>query len=84
MGRAGHGVLEDRRFSEHRQGGAVRLQALDALREGRLGGAGLDVVKELLGHASIRSTERYLHPGLDAQREAVERLGPLQFGKEPR
>jgi integrase/recombinase XerD len=47
-------------------------------------GAGLDVVKELLGHASIRSTERYLHPGLDAQREAVERLGPLVFGKESR
>ena len=47
-------------------------------------GAGLDVVKELLGHASIRSTERYLHPGLDAQREAVERLGPLDFGKEPK
>jgi len=47
-------------------------------------GAGLDVVKELLGHASVRSTERYLHPGLDAQREAVERLGPLEFGKEPR
>jgi integrase/recombinase XerD len=47
-------------------------------------GAGLDVVKELLGHASIRSTERYLHPGLDAQRQAVERLGPLRFGTEPR
>jgi integrase/recombinase XerD len=47
-------------------------------------GAGLDVVKELLGHASIRSTERYLHPGLDAQREAVERLGPLVFSKESR
>lgn len=47
-------------------------------------GVGLDVVKELLGHASIRSTERYLHPGLDAQREAVERLGPLDFGRESR
>jgi len=47
-------------------------------------GAGLDVVKELLGHASVRSAERYLHPGLDAQREAAERLGPLEFGKEPR
>jgi integrase/recombinase XerD len=47
-------------------------------------GAGLDVVKELLGHSSIRSTERYLHPSLDAQREAVERLGPLEFGTEAR
>jgi integrase/recombinase XerD len=43
-------------------------------------GAGIDVVKELLGHASIRSTEAYLHPDLDAQRDAVERLGPLRFG----
>jgi site-specific recombinase XerD len=42
-------------------------------------GAGLDVVKELLGHASVRSSERYLHPDFDAQREAVERLGPLDF-----
>jgi integrase/recombinase XerD len=47
-------------------------------------GAGLDVVKELLGHVSICSTERYLNPGLDAQREAVERIGPLVFGKESR
>ena len=45
-------------------------------------GAGLDVVKELLGHASIRSTEAYLHPTIDAQRQAVERLGPLRFGSE--
>jgi integrase/recombinase XerD len=45
-------------------------------------GAGLDVVKELLGHASVRSSERYLHPDFDAQREAVERLGPLDFARE--
>ena len=44
-------------------------------------GAALDVVKELLGHASIRSTEAYLHPDADAQRAAVERLGPLNFGE---
>jgi len=43
-------------------------------------GASIDVVKELLGHASIRSTEVYLHPDADAQRAAVERLGPLSFG----
>ena len=42
-------------------------------------GAGLDVVKELLGHASIRSTETYLHPDVGAQREAVERLGPIDL-----
>src|SRR6266568_1401344 len=44
-------------------------------------GASIDVVKELLGHASIRSTELYLHPGTDAQRAAVDRLGPLGFGQ---
>jgi integrase/recombinase XerD len=44
-------------------------------------GASIDVVKELLGHASIRSTEVYLNPSLDVQRAAVERLGPLTFGE---
>jgi site-specific recombinase XerD len=44
-------------------------------------GASIDVVRELLGHASIRSTEAYLHPGIDAQRAAVDRLGPLGFGQ---
>jgi integrase/recombinase XerD len=44
-------------------------------------GVSIDVVKELLGHASIRSTELYLHPDSDAQRAAVERLGPLRFGE---
>ncbi len=44
-------------------------------------GASIDVVKELLGHASIRSTEVYMHPGIDAQRAAVDRLGPLRFGE---
>lgn len=43
-------------------------------------GVGLDVVAELLGHASIRSTEAYLHPNDDALRAAVDRLGPLGFG----
>jgi integrase len=42
-------------------------------------GAGLDVVKEMLGHASIRSTETYLHPDVGTQREAVERLGPIDL-----
>ena len=43
-------------------------------------GVGIDVVKELLGHASIRSTEAYLHPHIDVMRAAVDRLGPLGFG----
>lgn len=44
-------------------------------------GVGVDVVKELLGHASIRSTEAYLHPDVAALRAAVDRLGPLRFGE---
>ena len=44
-------------------------------------GASINVVKELLGHSSIRSTEVYMHPGIDAQRAAVDRLGPLRFGE---
>jgi site-specific recombinase XerD len=43
-------------------------------------GAAIDVVKELLGHASIRSTEAYLHPDVDALRAAVDRLGPIGTG----
>jgi integrase len=32
----------------------------------------LDVVAELLGHASVRSTQTYLHPSSVRQREAIE------------
>jgi integrase/recombinase XerD len=45
-------------------------------------GAGIDVVRELLGHASIRSTEVYLHPQESVMRAAVERLGPLRLGDQ--
>lgn len=44
-------------------------------------GVGIDVVKEVLGHASIRSTEAYLHPDDSAMRTAVDRLGPLGSGE---
>jgi integrase/recombinase XerD len=47
-------------------------------------GAGLDVVAELLGHASIRSTEAYLHPSAGALRAAVDRLGPLDLEEKRR
>lgn len=47
-------------------------------------GVGLDVVAELLGHRSIRSTEAYLHPNDDALRAAVDRLGPLDFEQQRR
>lgn len=33
----------------------------------------IDVVRELLGHASLQSTGVYLHPQAEAMREAVER-----------
>jgi integrase/recombinase XerD len=45
-------------------------------------GAGLDVVKEVLGHASIRSTEAYLNPGHDALRAAVDNLEPLRLSAD--
>ncbi len=45
-------------------------------------GAGLDVVAELLGHASVRSTEAYLHPAPETLRGAVDRLGPLRWGPD--
>jgi site-specific recombinase XerD len=35
---------------------------------------GLDVTQALLGHASITSTQIYLHPSPGRQREAVDRL----------
>jgi site-specific recombinase XerD len=46
-------------------------------------GAGIDVVKELLGHASILSTESYLHPDVAALRAAVDRLGPVRVEEIP-
>ncbi|XRQ07140.1 tyrosine-type recombinase/integrase, partial [Actinomadura welshii] len=45
------------------------------------GGADLQVVKERLGHASIATTERYLHTLPDADKtvlEASRKLGAVQ------
>jgi site-specific recombinase XerD len=36
--------------------------------------SGLDVAQEILGHASITSTQIYVHASAERQREAVERL----------
>src|SRR5665647_1723520 len=47
-------------------------------------GASIDVVKELLGHSSIRATEVYLHPDVDALRAAVDTLGPIDLGEAAR
>jgi site-specific recombinase XerD len=38
------------------------------------GGADLQIVKERLGHASIATTERYLHTLPDADETALEAL----------
>jgi|Deesub1362B_J571_1020462.scaffolds.fasta_scaffold02189_11 excisionase family DNA binding protein len=64
--------------------GAVRRAGIEALRfhdlrhtfATRLVQKGVDVetVKELLGHHSIRITQRYLHSNLKVKKDAVERL----------
>jgi site-specific recombinase XerD len=40
-------------------------------------GVGIDVVQELLGHASILTTQRYVNPSRRRLREAVEALESL-------
>ncbi|MGH9261171.1 MAG: tyrosine-type recombinase/integrase, partial [Acidimicrobiales bacterium] len=42
-------------------------------------GATLDVVKELLGHASILTTQRYANPTPERLRVAIDGVGPLRF-----
>lgn len=40
----------------------------------------LDVVRDVLGHSSIKTTERYAHALVDRQRSALESLGNLALG----
>lgn len=40
-------------------------------------GVPLDVVRDVLGHTSIKTTERYAHRMTDVKREAMEKLGDL-------
>jgi len=40
-------------------------------------GADLHVVREILGHTSIKTTERYAHVMVQPQRAALEKLGQL-------
>lgn len=44
-------------------------------------GVHVDVVRELLGHASLQSTGIYLHPQEEAMREAISRASAYRIGK---
>jgi len=45
------------------------------------GGADLQVVKERLGHASIATTEKYLHTLPDADETALEALTKIRLAR---
>jgi len=47
------------------------------------GGADLQVVKERLGHASIMTTQRYLHTLPDADETAVEAFSRIRNRTSP-
>ena len=40
------------------------------------------VIQSILGHASTRSTEPYIHPSMDRIRKALEKLPGVKFVKE--
>ena len=46
-------------------------------------GVPLDVVRDILGHSTIKTTERYAHALVHRQREALERLGDLHQSVTP-
>lgn len=46
-------------------------------------GANIIAVKEILGHADIKTTIKYFHPG-DSLTEAVEKLAKFNSFGEPR
>ena len=47
-------------------------------------GTPLDVVRDTLGHTTIRTTERYAHALVDRQRTTLEGLGTLTKKHQPR
>ena len=59
------------RFHDLRHTAATRLV---------LAGVDLPTVKEILGHASIKVTEKYTHPTPEHKRAAMDRLGNFQGG----
>jgi site-specific recombinase XerD len=64
---AGHRAGLDRRVTPHQLRHAFGSNLVDA-------GGSLDEVQELLGHASLSSTEVYLHPDPGRLRAAVDRV----------
>lgn len=46
-------------------------------------GVPLDVVRDILGHSTIKTTERYAHALVHRQRDALERLGELHQALTP-
>ena len=46
-------------------------------------GGSLDEVQELLGHASVHSTQPYIHPAPHRLRDAVERVASYRSKEEP-
>ncbi len=65
--------IKDLRFHDLRHTFATRL--IEA-------GADIVTLKELLGHFSIRVTQRYTHPSQEQKRAAVELLSGTRAGKE--
>lgn len=60
--------LDPRKASPHKFRYAYATELVDA-------GVGLDALKELLGHASLATTQVYAHTNYRRLQEAVERLG---------
>lgn len=40
-------------------------------------GVSLDVIRDILGHTTVKTTERYAHLQIDRQAEALRLLGQL-------
>ena len=65
------GLLEKRfRFHDLRHSFATRLAE---------SGVDLFTIKELLGHSTIVTTQRYAHPGKDAKKDAIARLAQTGY-----
>lgn len=66
--------VPDVRFHDLRHSCATILLSLDVP---------LDVVRDILGHTTVKTTERYAHALVDRQRAALEKLGALHQALTP-